>query len=103
MTHAKPRFVTATQEQDQTVQKIAPLQAYLVQYKDGSGKQQVRVVFQVPNTEAIFILANSVSNVSLLKTATKWFTNAFLKRLKKKETPKLEDIDNSGEEGLSQL
>lgn len=80
-----PQFVTSEAyegAQPQTVTKVAPLDAYLAQYKDGEGKEQVRVVFKVPGSEAVFVLSDIISGRKVASTSTGWFKDSFNQQLK---------------------
>jgi len=100
-TSAIPQFVTTPIEDGkapQTLQKIAAVDSYLVQYMDGEGKQQVRIVFKVPGSDAVFVLNNQIAGQSTVKNSTGWFNRQFNDMLKKQELEQ-----NTGPEGAESI
>ena len=96
-----PQFVTAPvgdMAAPQSVTKVAAVDTYLVQYKDGEGKEQVRLVFKVPGSEAVFVLAEKIQDRPIASTATGWFRKKFNEMLA--EQP---DSDVNNEEGVGSI
>lgn len=63
------------------IQKVAKLEAYLVSYKDGEGKTQVRVCFKLPGTEETFIIQERISGTNVVTPSHAWFRREFAKAL----------------------
>lgn len=97
-----PQFVTAEASADggmpQTVTKIAPLDSYIAQYRDGEGKTQVRICFKVPGSDAVFVLNEMIGGRKLATTATGWFKDQFNEQLSQMEP--VGEEGEVGEEGV---
>lgn len=88
MSNAIPQFVTTPIDEGkapQTLQKIAALDAYLAQYVDGEGHQQVRVVFKVPGSDAVFVMNSQITGQKTVKNSTGWFKTQFNDQIQKME------------------
>jgi hypothetical protein len=64
-----------------TVTGVAKLDAYLVQYKDQEGKEQVRIAFRVPGADSTFLLNERVSGQNIATAAYSWFHKALTDKL----------------------
>ena len=64
-----------------TVTGVAKLNAYLVQYKDNEGKEQVRIAFRVPGADSTFMLNERISGQNLATSAYSWFHKALSDKL----------------------
>lgn len=64
-----------------TVTGVAELSAYLVQYKDNEGKEQVRIAFRVPGATSTFLLNERIGGQNLATSAHGWFHKALSDKL----------------------
>jgi hypothetical protein len=67
--------------QAQKIDKIVPVNTFLVQYFDHEGKQQTRLVAREPATGTAFIINGQIQGQPVLIPATKWFQNQLKERL----------------------
>ena len=58
-----------------SIDKVAKMDAYLVQYKDGKGETVVQLAFRFPKSSSTFLLKQKITNVPVLTTAHKWFND----------------------------
>ena len=82
-----PQFVTQAVdegESPQSISRIASLETYLVQYKDGNGEEGVRIVFKVPGSDAVLIMKDATGGTRIVANATRWFKEEFNKKLTEK-------------------
>jgi hypothetical protein len=65
-----------------TVRAIAPAEALFVNYVDGEGREQTRLVFRVPGakTKTAFIVQEKIGGQNVVTPAHDWFA----KKLEKK-------------------
>lgn len=56
-----------------TVHRALQLTAFLVDYTDGDGHSQVRIVFRSPVADDVFILTEKVTGTALATKANPWF------------------------------
>ena len=84
-----PEFTFGSDEGSapQTVTGIAPVDAYIVQYRDQEGKPQWRIAFHAPNEnpekDAAFLLQTSVGGKSIVSSTSDWFRTQFTKRVRR--------------------
>ena len=100
-TSITPQFVTTPIEEGkapQTLQKVAAVDVYLAQYVDGHGKQQTRIVFKIPGSDAVFVLNHQIAGQATVKSSTGWFNNQFNDRIKE-----LELAQKTGPEGAMSI
>lgn len=90
------KFGQANEGEPNSIQKIAKLDAFLVAYKDGEGRDQVRVAFRLPGGEATFIINEKIGGSNVVTSSHPWFHKAFVSKL---ETLGIED--NKGESAES--
>jgi len=64
-----------------TVTGVAKLEAYLVQYKDNEGKEQVRIAFRVPGSTSTFMLNEKIAGQNVATSAYSWFHKALSDKL----------------------
>jgi hypothetical protein len=87
MTEAKdiiPKFVTAPLNEEgapNTIKQIAAVDTYIVQYVDGGASEQVRLVFKIPGSDSVFVLAEKIQDRQIATSATGWFRDKFNKML----------------------
>lgn len=68
-----------TESAPMSIQKIAGVDTYLVQYTDEEGKSQVRMAFVVPMEGAedpVFVLNEKVSGRRIATSTAKWFSES---------------------------
>lgn len=85
MKQLKPQFVTTPHDQGslpQTVQKVSSLETYLTKFVDGAGKEDVRIVLKVPNSDTLFMLSDAVGGQKIVKNTSEWFRKGFATALK---------------------
>jgi hypothetical protein len=75
------KFGQAGEGEPNSIQKIAKLDAFLVAYKDGEGKEQVRVAFRLAGGEATFIINEKIGGSNIVTSAHPWFHKAFVGKL----------------------
>lgn len=75
------KFGDATDGSPSSIEKIAKLEPYLVAYRDGEGKSQVRVAFRMPGGEATFIINERIGGNNVVTSAHPWFHKAFVAKL----------------------
>ena len=63
------------------VSKLAKLEPYLVEYKDGQGHTQARVVFHMPGSEHVWIVQKTIQGANVVTAANDWFKKGFQKKL----------------------
>ncbi len=76
------KFGDAEGQDPSTIQKVAPLDAYLVSYKDGENKDQARIVFRIPGADSTFIVNTAISGKNIVTTAHPWFHRKFVDKLR---------------------
>lgn len=64
------------------VNKVSKLEPYLVAYRDGQGKEQVRVCFRIPGADATFMIQQRISGSNVVTSAHQWFHKALSDKLK---------------------
>ena len=74
-------FEDAVNGEVQSVTKVAKLEPYLVEYKDGQGQTQVRLVFSLPGTDFAWIVQKQIQGAHVVTQANEWFRKAMAKRL----------------------
>ena len=79
-----------------SIQAVSPLEAFLVAYKDGEGRKQVRIAFRLPDEKATFLMQEKISGANVATSAHAWFHKALTKKL---QTVGLED-GNDGAESI---
>lgn len=85
-----PKFVTEDVRgggQPRTVNRIAALDAYIVQYQDTENKPQVRIVFKAPGSDQVFILNEKIGEKHLATTGTDWFKDGVNSLLQGQSSP----------------
>ena len=75
------KFGQAESGEPSSIQKIAKMDAYLVAYKDGEGKDQVRVALRLPGGEATFVINEKIGGSNVVTSAHPWFHKAFVAKL----------------------
>lgn len=65
-----------------TIKKVAKLEAFVVAYKDGAGKDQIRICFRVPNSDATFVLQQRIGGQNVATNTHEWFNKAFADKLR---------------------
>lgn len=76
------KFGDAESESPSTVQKVAKVDAYVVSYKDGAGKDQARIVFRVPGADVTFMINERISGSHVVTSAHPWFHKALVEKLR---------------------
>jgi len=66
------------------LKRLMPIETYLAEYVDGSGKPQTRVVFRVPgdDRDLSFVMQDRISGTLVATQASKWFENDMNKAFK---------------------
>jgi hypothetical protein len=62
---------------------ILPVETYLVQYTDKTGKKMVRLVFRAQGAEETIILQDRIQGSMVSASGAAWFNKAFSEKLKK--------------------
>ena len=70
-------FVVGKPEMEpKSIIRITEFKPYLVEYVDGTGRKQVRAVFDVPEADAVFVMSPSGNATNTMNPATGWFKKA---------------------------
>jgi hypothetical protein len=64
-----------------TVEAVLPLKAYLVKYRDGEGKQQVRVALKTEGPDHVSVIQAHIQGTQVVSPATGWFAKELLLKL----------------------
>lgn len=82
-TKHQPQFVmgTPSDRTPKTIQKVAALDAYLVQYVDHEGRDQVRLAFHVPGSETCFLMQEKINGILVSTKASRWFSDQAVKMI----------------------
>ncbi len=72
-------------EEAKVVDRALKLDVYLVEYKDGESKTQVRIAFRCPGSDSTFITNPSISGKAVVTTANSWFHKALTELLQQEE------------------
>lgn len=76
------KFGDAEGQNPNTVQQVAKLETYLVSYKDGENRDQVRIAFRIPGADTSFIINMAISGKNIVTRAHPWFHKEFVNRLR---------------------
>lgn len=88
-----PTFKVSPQRKDpQTVEAVMPLTPYLVNYNDGEGRSQTRIVFATPDNKSVFILQEKIHGVPVAADSNQWFLKGFVERLSSGPKNEVESI-----------
>jgi hypothetical protein len=60
------------------IKNIAKLEAHIVNYNDGEGRDQTRIVFRVPGAKNTFVLQERINGVHVATATHDWFANAVI-------------------------
>lgn len=60
---------------------LLPVDTYLVQYTDGAGKKEVRLVFKAEGSNSSFMLNEKIQGAFTATASTAWFNQALSKKL----------------------
>lgn len=60
---------------------VTPVDTYLVQYTDGAGQKNVRMVFKPKGAKSVSILNEKIQGSFIATAATGWFNKGFAKKL----------------------
>ena len=60
------------------VEVVLPLKVYLVKYRDGEGKQQVRVALKTEGPDHVSVIQAHIQGTQVVSPATGWFAREFL-------------------------
>lgn len=71
-------------EAPNTITKVDKLDVYLVSYRDGQAKQQVRICLRIPGTNTTFIFQERISGSNIATSAHQWFHKALMDKLRSK-------------------
>jgi hypothetical protein len=58
------------------IKNLSRLDAYIVNFNDGEGKDQTRLVFKVPGNPGVFILQDRIHGTNVATAANDWFGKA---------------------------
>lgn len=86
------KFGTGERATPSTIGKVAKLDAYLVQYYDGTGKEEVRICFRIPNSNATFIMQAKISGTNVATPAHEWFHKALTAKLDKGQGGEVQSV-----------
>jgi hypothetical protein len=64
---------------NQEIKKIDSLDAYIVVYTDGAGKDETRIVFKPKARDVVYVLNKTIGGTNIATSASDWFTTKFLK------------------------
>jgi hypothetical protein len=64
-----------------SIQAVSKLEPYLVAYKDGEGRAQVRIAFRMPDGRATYLLQEKISGSNVAVATHQWFHKALSKKL----------------------
>ena len=80
-TKQQPQFITGTPENrvPKTIQKVAGVDSFLIQYVDHEGRDQVRLAFRVPNTDTCFLMQEKINGILVSTRASRWFSDQAIK------------------------
>jgi hypothetical protein len=81
---AEFKFGDAQQGQPSSITAVDKLNAYIVSYHDGAGKQQTRIAFRIPGADSTFLLQERINGVNVATSAHEWFHKALASSLKSK-------------------
>jgi len=70
-------FVVGPAETPKTIRAIIPLQPYLANFVDGTGKEHTQVVLFNPTTGASLVIHESLAGTAIVSDAQDWFSKAF--------------------------
>lgn len=65
-----------------TIIKVDKLDVYLVSYRDGQAKEQVRVCLRIPGSNATFVLQERISGANIATSVHQWFHKALMDKLR---------------------
>ena len=65
-----------------TILKLSKMDAYLVSYRDGQGKEEVRVCLRIPGSDSTFIFPARISGANVITTSHPWFHKGIVEKLK---------------------
>ena len=106
-TQNTPKFIfgeSTTSDAPQTVTGIAPVDAYIVTYRDHEGKNQWRLAFHAPNEDpekdSAMILLPTVRGQDIIKSTSDWFRSQFSKRVRGFLN---RDAENQEDTGVAQV
>jgi hypothetical protein len=88
----KPEYHSGPGSEAKVVDRAAKLDTYMVEYKDGEGKKQVRLAFVVPGSKTTFIVNSSIAGKAVVTTANPWFHKALSDLLEEDGTGGAESI-----------
>ena len=63
------------------VKNVGKLEAYIVNFNDGEGKDQTRIVFRVPGHKESFILQERINGTNVATVAYDWFSSELAKEI----------------------
>ena len=79
------KFEQDSSQDAKVVSKAAPVEAYLVEYKDGEGKVQTRIAFRLDKT--MFIIQERIHGSLVVTPAVDWFNNSFTALVEENQEP----------------
>lgn len=65
-----------------TIHKVDKLDAYLVSYRDGQGKPQVRICFRIPGSDATFMIQERISGSNVVTPTHVWFHKGLVDKIR---------------------
>lgn len=75
------KFGEDTGTSPRTIQKVAPVESFIVGYTDNEGRQQARIVFRIPGAKTTYLLQERISGSQVVLPANDWFHRAFVDKL----------------------
>jgi len=79
-----------------TIMNIAKLDAYIVAYKDGAGKDATRVCLRVQNSNTTFVLQERINGVNVVTSTHDWFNKALTDKLQDLGVEKSDSSESVG-------
>ena len=73
---------------------VTPVDTYVVQYTDGVGKKNVRLVFKPKGSDSVSILNEKIQGGFLATAATGWFNKGFVKKLEEEGLKEVKEAES---------
>jgi hypothetical protein len=64
-----------------SITRVAKLEPYLVEYKDGQAQTQTRLVFNLPGTDYAWIVQKQIHGSHVITEANEWFRKEMAKKI----------------------